>query len=68
MSRQSWQVLDGPLEGETFALDAEDGAEVSLQLGDGKVAVYFAKRAREYPQPNRLLYIGLEPPGGPRKR
>ena len=36
----SWRVFDGPLKGETFALDQDRGVQFNFTLPDGRVAVY----------------------------
>jgi hypothetical protein len=35
-----WRVFDGPLKGETFALDEDRGVQFNFTLPDGRVAVY----------------------------
>lgn len=60
MSMDQWEVLDGPLTGEIFALQAEDRQQIKLRVDDGRVAVYSAKLGKSHGVPNQLLFVGID--------
>jgi hypothetical protein len=57
MAKEQWKVIDGPLEGELFALEMSANEQISLKLPDGRVAVYRA----DLPKRARLFYVGIDP-------
>jgi len=55
--RRSWKVYDGPLKGETLAIDAsQHDDEVSFKLGDGRVVVYRFDYSDQ-----TLMFVGFDP-------
>ena len=52
-----WRVFDGPLEGETFALDEDRGVQFNFTLPDGRVAVYRSG----WGEGNLMYFMGLDP-------
>jgi len=57
MATETWNVIDGPLEGQQFALDLNYCEEYSFTLSNGTTAIYGADHT------NILRYIGVDPFG-----
>jgi hypothetical protein len=66
MARKSYEVKDGPLEGQVYALDVTDKQELHFKLDDGRTAIYRVHRwDPESPSSTRdhffLFYVGVDP-------
>lgn len=61
VNKDQWEVVDGPLAEEIFALEGEDRQQFAFQLDDGRTAIYSASAGKRYGVPNRLLFVGIDP-------
>jgi hypothetical protein len=61
MATETFTVVDGPLEGQQYALDLSDGEDVSLRISDGTTVVYRVLVPFYDDGLRQLKYIGVDP-------
>jgi len=61
MATESFTVVDGPLEGQQYALELSDGEDVSLRMSDGTTVVYRVVAPFYDDSLRQLKYVGVDP-------
>jgi hypothetical protein len=61
MAAETFTVVDGPLEGQQYALDLSDGEDISLRISDGTTVVYRVLAPFYDDNLRQLKYVGVDP-------